>query len=331
MPCTRNFGVAKFLRLAFENADEFLADDLALLLRVSDAFQGGEKLPGGIHRHQFGAHLLAEGAHHLFRFPLAQQTGIHENSHLLVADGLMHQRGSHRRVHAPADRRQDAFLSNLGLDPGDTFLDDGRRSPVRCAAANVHRKMLEDFRAIRRVLDFGMELHGEILALKIAHRRDGAVAAFGKCNEPLRHFRDPVAVRHPDLGQHIQHRAGDQRLDLGRAVFALGRWVDLAAEGMHQQLHPVADPKDRQAELEDIVRQGRRALGIDRGRSAGKDEAFGLERQHLFSRSVPGEEFAVDVRLAHPAGDQLGVLGTEIEDGDGVVGHGFHSQSKIGC
>ena len=99
----------RVLRLAFEDADEFFADNPALLLRIGDTFQGGKKLTGSIHRHQFGAHLLAEGFHHLFRFALAQQTGIHEDSHQLVADGLMHQRGRDGRVHAAAHRRQDTF------------------------------------------------------------------------------------------------------------------------------------------------------------------------------------------------------------------------------
>ncbi len=97
----------------------------------------------------------------------------------------------------------------------------------------------------------------------------------------------------------------------------------LPPEGMHQQLHPVADPEHRQAGLEHIAGQRRRALGIDRGRSARKDEALGIQCQHFFSRRVPREEFAVDVRLAHPPGDQLGVLGTKIEDGDGLMRHGY--------
>ncbi len=121
MPWTRNFGVPQLPCLAFENADEFLADDLALLLRVVTPVQGGEKLGGGIHRHQLGSHLFAEGAHHLFGFPLAEQTGIHEHRHLLVADGFMHQCGRHGRVHAAADGCQHTSASHLGADPAPHF------------------------------------------------------------------------------------------------------------------------------------------------------------------------------------------------------------------
>ena len=41
---------------------------------------------------------------------------------------------------------------------------------------------------------------------------------------------------------------------------------------------------------------------------------------------VCGHDLAVDVRLAHPPGDQLGVLGAEVDDQDGVEvgGHAVH-------
>ncbi len=106
---------------------------------------------------------------------------------------------------------------------------------------------------------------------------------------------------------------------------------NLSAEGMGEQLHPVAQAQDGQAGFEHIRQQGRRTFGIDRGRSAGEDEAFGMERQHFFGGGVPGEEFAVDVRLAHPAGDQLGVLGTEVEDGDGIMHKVISLNQFTGC
>ena len=113
-----------------------------------------------------------------------------------------------------------------------SMIEAGR--PIRRAAADIHRKMLEDFRSVRRVMHFGMELHGKILAFKISHRGDGTVARSRQRNESLRHFRDPIAMRHPDLGEHIQHRARDERLDFRRAVLRARRRVNLAAKGMHQ-------------------------------------------------------------------------------------------------
>ena len=38
--------------------------------------------------------------------------------------------------------------------------------------------------------------------------------------------------------------------------------------------------------------------------------------QHLRHRHRVGDDLAVDARLAHPAGDQLGVLRAEVDDED---------------
>ncbi len=160
--------------LAFKDANEFLANNPALLLRIGDTLEGFEKFLGSIHNHQFSAHLLAEGTDHLFRFALPQETGIHEYSHLLVADGFMHQRGRHRRVHAAAYSSQDAFPSNLALDPGDTLLDDRPGCPIRITAANIGGKMTQDLRSVRGVIHLGVELHGKVPALKITDRCEGA-------------------------------------------------------------------------------------------------------------------------------------------------------------
>ena len=71
------------------------------------------KFGAGIHRDQLGAQLLAERRRHLFALVLAQQARIHKHRHQLVADGLMHQRRGHGRIHAAADRRQHAFIAHL--------------------------------------------------------------------------------------------------------------------------------------------------------------------------------------------------------------------------
>ena len=79
-------------------------------------------------------------------------------------------------------------------------------------------------------MHFGVELHAEIFALHIAHRRKGTVAAARQGNEALREFRDPISVRHPYFGNHFQHSARNGRLDLGWAIFALRRWINLSTQ-----------------------------------------------------------------------------------------------------
>ena len=44
----------------------------------------------------------------------------------------------------------------------------------------------------------------------------------------------------------------------------------------------------------------------------------GFEAADLLRLHIPGMDLAVDADLAHPARNQLGVLGTEIQDQDAV-------------
>ena len=64
-----------------------------------------------------------------------------------------------------------------------------------------------------------------------------------------------------------------------------------------------------------------RALDVDRRRAAAEDRRpAGLRGRDLGRGDRVGHDLAVDVRLAHPPGDQLGVLGAEVDDEDRVDG-----------
>ena len=57
----------------------------------------------------------------------------------------------------------------------------------------------------------------------------------------------------------------------------------------------------------------RRAVGVHAGRAAGEDEPLRRELADALGRDVVPHDLAVDVLLAHPAGDELGVLRAEVE------------------
>ena len=102
----------------------------------------------------------------------------------------------------------------------------------------------------------------------------------------------------------------------GVAVLAGGVRRNLATELLHQELHAVADAQYRQAALEHVGGCLRGALFVDAGWAAGEDERARLQPLNLLSRSIVGEQLTVHVALAHAAGDQHAVLGTEVEDDD---------------
>jgi len=73
------------------------------------------------------------------------------------------------------------------------------------------------------------------------------------------------------------------------------------------------------ARLEKLGIGGRDVLAVYRGRPSGKDDASRIpfaDPVHCPRRRV---NLAVDVRLPNPPGDQLGVLGAEVDDEDTVV------------
>ena len=91
-----------------------------------------------------------------------------------------------------------------------------------------------------------------------------------------------------------------------------------AAQLAHQRLHPVADAQHREAALQGPVRDARRPGVIHAGRPAGQDDAPGVEMRH--GRRIRGGRDNLGINLQFPdaAGNQVGVLGAEVDDDDGV-------------
>ena len=267
--------------------------------------------------------LVAEDLHDLLRLVLAQQPGIDEDRHQLIADGAVEQRPRHRRIDAAAERQQHALAADALADGADRVLDEGRRRPFRLAVADVEDEVAQNLRALRRVLDLRVKLHAVQAALHVAHRRVRRIVRVRQRHEALRRALDAVAVRHPHVdlvGHAVEQRVVAVRVrDLREAEFLLLRPGDHAAERVGQRLHPVADAQHRQPALEDVAGHLRRAFLVDAVRSAGEDVALRLMHVDLFGVGVAREDLGVNALLAHAPGDQLGVLRAEVEDGDAAA------------
>ena len=83
-------------------------------------------------------------------------------------------------------------------------------------------------------------------------------------------------------------------------------------------MHAVANTEHRNAQLE--YRQGRAHIGRVENRlgPARKNNAFGSEGPQCLHVDVEGADFGIHTGFAHPAGDELCVLGAEIQDQDAV-------------
>ena len=92
--------------------------------------------------------------------------------------------------------------------------------------------------------------------------------------------------------------------------------LDAAAELERDQLHAVADAQHRDAELEQLGLEPRRAVGVHRRRAAGEDQALRLAPPDLLRADVVGQQLGEHAALAHAARDQLRVLPAVVEDDD---------------
>ncbi len=84
----------------------------------------------------------------------------------------------------------------------------------------------------------------------------------------------------------------------------------------------VAEPEHRDAQLEQARVEGGRARLVDRLGAAGEDQGLGVVGPDRRRVDVAGDDLGEDVALADAAGDELGVLGAEVEHQDGVVAGG---------
>ena len=79
-------------------------------------------------------------------------------------------------------------------------------------------------------------------------------------------------------------------------------------------------PRIGHAEVVDRRVERRRALDVDALRAAGQDQRRRLRGRRPRRRVMRfGHDLGVDAQLAHPAGDELGVLRAEVDDEDGVL------------
>src|SRR5690606_22672790 len=108
--------------------------------------------------------------------------------------------------------------------------------------------------------------------------------------------------------------------------------LDLAPERIDEDVEPVADAEDRDAELEVLRIRPRRAVFVDRGRTAREDHAHGRGLANALKRRVAGQDLRVDAELSHATGDELRDLRSEVDDDEGLVHGGclLHALTPLG-
>ena len=105
-------------------ADEFCADDLAFLLRVGNA---GEFIQEAVHCidvDQVGAKFVAKYAYYLLGLAFTQEAVVDVDRYQLLAYGFDQQGRDDRGVNAAREGQEHFFVSDLGTEFFDLFVDE---------------------------------------------------------------------------------------------------------------------------------------------------------------------------------------------------------------
>ena len=260
---------------------------------------------------------LVEELHQKLRLPFAHEALVNEHAGELIADRPVQQEGQGGGIHAPGEGQQHPLLAHLGPHIGDRLVDEGGSGPIGDAIADVISEIADQGHAAAGVHHLRMELHAIQTSAEVGHRRLGGVVGVGQAHEALRQALHRIAVAHPHRGTvvHVGEQVGGViHMQRRLAVFGPAGGHHRPAQLLHHQLHAVADPQHRDAQ----VPQGRVAAGcaffVDRAGAAAEDDPLRGQSPQLLGGDGVRQHEGEHLRFAHPAGDQLGILGTKIKD-----------------
>ena len=227
--------------LLLEDADELRADDLALLLRLTDAGELVEEAVDRIHIDQVRAELMAEHLHHLLGLALAQEAVVDVHAGQLAADGADEERRDDGGIDAAGEREQHLLVADLTANQLNLVVDEVLHAPVALRAALAEHEIGEQrgerlvvLRPGRGVLCGGLRVIDR--QLREIGRRD------------VRRDVDLDAVHHA-----VFAAAENQTLDVRKGAQLLKRRVMRVNLAVHaQRTHRARDPRVlRASQIED--------------------------------------------------------------------------------
>ena len=167
---------------------------------------------------------------------------------------------------------------------------------------------------------FRVEHQAVEFALFIFDGRIGRVLGNPFHHKARRQLRDAVAMAHPHrmLGPIAPHAFEQARWRFHRnfrpAEFPVVPALNLSAELRRQKHLAIANAENRNSGVENDLRRPGAALFGRRCGPAGKDHRLGLHPGKSLGCLLEGDDFRVNPHLAHPPGNELGNLGTEVDN-----------------
>jgi len=277
----------------------------------------------GIQVGQVHLEMVPEHPAHALRLPFPENSVVDEHATQLGTDGVVEEDRHHRRIDPSAQGTDHVIRADLLHQAAGDRLHKGLHGPAGTAAAYAVEKILQEGLAAGRVDHFRVKLDAVKAALGVGHGGNGGIGTACQNPEPRRKLEDPVPVAHPDphaFGLDVpEELRGVLDLDQGMTVFPpIGPFHGPSQLPGHE-LHSVADTQDGDAQAKEAGIGKRGVQIVNPGGSSRKENPLGPKGADLFQRQVEGMNLAIDVTLPHPPGNELGVLGTEVEDEDTVL------------
>src|SRR5690606_28235999 len=203
-------------------------------------------------------------------------------------------------------------------------------------AADFQQELLENPASLQGMGHFRVELDTIDRLLFPSHGGNGAAGCGSNAYELGRHFCHFITVAHPHIQQGaavvsymvsdiVQQAAWCLQLNLGITELTHIRTGHLAAQLLGHGLHTVANTEHRHSQLEDALRSPR-GVQLDHGLGAtGQDDALWIEVPDFLFGHIKCTDFAIHSDFPNPTGNQLSVLGAEIQNKNSmsvnVLGH----------
>ena len=261
--------------------------------------------------------MLPERSLDLFALVEAQKSSVDKNACQLISDCAMNQGRGNRRINSAGKSADHARVADGTLDSRNFRLDICARRPARLGLADAEEKIRNDLSAARRVRNLWMKLHCMDWLGRVTECGDWI--SFARCRGDVSVGRrlDVIAVTHPrrKMGRLVEALEQPFRfcdVYLRPTVLPSSSAFYVCAKDERNELHSVTNAKYRGDVEHGNVRE-RSPVGVDRIRTAAKNDSVGLPLSNPFYRARRRMNLRVDSRLPDTPRDELSVLRPEVQ------------------
>ncbi len=246
-----------FLCLFFKHPDKLFSNHLSLLLRLGNACKFFVKTLLRVHTDKVQVIRSFRPKNRLYLIALifAQKTVINKHTCQLPAHRFGQENRRHRRIHTAGQRTQHLTLAHFIAHCRNGRLHKGIHLPVAAAAAYIYHKVSQHRHAFYRMHDLRVKLYRIQSPFRAFHCRNRTNRRVRRHPEIHRRFFNIIGMAHPAdrLCRYPLEQSGAlHNFHLGLTVFTDRRGGHFSAQKMCHKLRTVADPQNRNAQLEKL-------------------------------------------------------------------------------